>query len=112
MTSGARTRRCDPASLFAFRMLDWMTPQVTAHETAPVAAPVAKILDAAQTRRTREELQNAAGIRHRWHFRAAYLRPLLQRGWIERTIPDKPTSRLQRYRTTEAGRRAIENGGT
>ena len=35
------------------------------------------------------------------------LRPLMDAGWIEMTIPDKPTSRMQRYRTTAAGREVL-----
>ena len=33
-----------------------------------------------------------------------HVRPNLQKGLIERTIPDKPQSRLQKYRLTEMGR--------
>ena len=51
--------------------------------------------------------QAVANIRNREHFRKAYLEPLVREGWLERTIPDKPRSRLQRYRTTEAGLRAL-----
>lgn len=79
------------------------TPQVTGQVTAQVA----RVLEAARIPRTREELQQAAGISHREHFRTAYLLPLLSAGWLERTIPDKPRSRMQRYGTTEAGREAI-----
>jgi hypothetical protein len=28
---------------------------------------------------------------------------MVDKGWLEPTIPDKPRSRLQRYQTTEAG---------
>ena len=39
----------------------------------------------------------------RTKFRNQVLRPLLDAGWIEMTIPDKPTSRLQRYLDDRGG---------
>ncbi len=44
---------------------------------------------------------------NRTKFREQVLRPLLDQGLLEMTIPDKPQSRLQSYRTTEAGRRVL-----
>ena len=87
------------------------TAQVTGQVAVQVTAQVARVLEAARTPKTREELQDAAGIAHREHFRIAYLLPLLSTGWLERTIPDKPKSRMQRYRTTETGREAIARDG-
>ena len=49
-------------------------------------------------------LMAMAGRTNRTKFRDQVLRPLLEAGWIEMTVPDKPTSRKQRYRTTAAGR--------
>jgi ATP-dependent DNA helicase RecG len=49
------------------------------------------------------DLRKLLGIKHRPTFRGNYLHPALQAGFIERTIPDKPGSRLQRYRLTQAG---------
>jgi ATP-dependent DNA helicase RecG len=60
--------------------------------------------------KSREQLQAAAGMKHREHFRKAYVEPLVNAGWIERTIPNKPTSRLQRYRLTDKGRVWLAGG--
>jgi len=47
-------------------------------------------------------------LAHRPTFRTNYLNPALAAELIERTIPDKPNSRLQKYRLTEKGRRMID----
>jgi ATP-dependent DNA helicase RecG len=68
-----------------------------AQVTAQVAAQVVEVLSAAAgDARTRGELQSAAGIKHREHFRKTYTEPLGSAGWLEQTIPDKPTSRMQK----------------
>ena len=51
----------------------------------------------------RNELQAALKLVNRSHFTTAYLKPALAAGLIEMTLPDKPTSRNQRYRRTAAG---------
>jgi hypothetical protein len=80
-----------------------VTPQVTLQATPQVIA----VLEAARTARTREELQKAVGLRDREHFRKTYLEQLLVAGWLEMTIPDKPRSSKQRYRTTDLGRKTL-----
>ena len=50
------------------------------------------------------ELMVVLGRTNRTRFRDQVLRPLLHAGWIEMTIPDKPTSGRQRYRLTPLGR--------
>ena len=77
------------------------TPQVTTQVTTQVA----KLLSAAKTEpQNRAKLQAAGGLKDRKHFRETYADPLITAGWLELTIPDKPTSRLQKYRLTEKGR--------
>jgi len=48
----------------------------------------------------RKAIQQALNLRHEEHFRAAYLVPALECRLVEMTIPDKPNSRLQKYRLT------------
>ena len=86
-------------------VLGLATPQVTPQVAVQVAVQVEKVLNAtAGEVRSREELQTAAGMIDREHFRKAYVEPLVTAGWLERTIPGKPTSRLQKYRLTAKGR--------
>lgn len=54
---------------------------------------------------SRDDLQAALGLQDRKSFRERYLKPALNAGLIEMTIPEKPNSRLQKYRLTDWGRR-------
>lgn len=47
-------------------------------------------------------------LKGRDNFEKLYLAPALEAGLVERTIPDKPNSRLQQYRLTEKGRSALK----
>lgn len=89
-----------------FKPAAWFEKQrETAPATGQVTGQVAvTALELCQEPRKAVEVQTALGIKHRQTFRENYLTPLLETGWIERTIPDKPQSRLQRYRITEKGR--------
>jgi hypothetical protein len=49
------------------------------------------------------EIQEIIGIKHRETFQRNYLDLLLEQGLLVRTIPDKPQSRFQRYKTTAQG---------
>jgi len=61
-----------------------------------------------------DQLQKALGLKHRPTFKENYLKPALAERLIEMTIPDKPSSRLQKYRLTHAGRARLttKHGGT
>jgi len=50
------------------------------------------------------EIRKKLGLKDRTHLRHRYLDPALTEGFIEQTIPDKPNSRLQKYRLTEKAR--------
>ena len=55
------------------------------------------------------ELLAIAGRTNRTKFRDQVINPLIDAGLIEMTIPEKPRSSKQRYRTTAAGRSVLEN---
>ncbi len=75
----------------------------------PSTPQVIAVLKAAQEQSTREQLQRAAEVRDRKHFRVAVLSPLIAAGLIEMTIPDKPRSSKQRYRLTAKGSEFLRN---
>ena len=52
----------------------------------------------------RQSLQKALGLKAEKNFRLVYLRPALDIGLIEMTVPDRPRSSKQRYRITARGR--------
>lgn len=50
------------------------------------------------------ELMQVVGRSNRAKFRNQVLKPLMEAGWLEMTIPDKPRSSKQQYRLTAKGR--------
>ena len=83
------------------------TTEVTMEDTVEVTTEVTKVtrlLQAIGGEMTRQGLRSALGLKNDEYFRRAYLRPALQAGLIEMTIPDKPRSQHQRYRLTPKGR--------
>jgi len=77
------------------------TPQVAPQVTPQVAMLLAVFGEGEIDRAT---LQERMGLSDRKSFRELYLTPALEAGLVEFTIPDKPHSRLQRYRLTAAGK--------
>jgi predicted HTH transcriptional regulator len=78
---------------------------LAAGQATPQAAAQAVVgLEVAREPVSREALQEAFDIKDREHFRTTFLEKFLSGGWLERTIPDKPTSPNQKYRLTDKGR--------
>jgi len=107
------TRQTDSAPFIAF-MLRMILDTVTAHtpQVAPQVTPqVGELLAAIQGEMSREALQAALSLSDRKSFRERYLKTALADGLIEMTIPDKPNSRLQKYRLTDKGRQWLTKHG-
>jgi len=87
------------------------TPPLTPPVTPPVAPPVevlARLLKQAGELGN-AEIRTRLGLKDRTHLRERYVAPALAEGIIEPTIPDKPNSRLQKYRLTAKGRTWLES---
>mgnify|MGYP000986352963 FL=1 len=59
---------------------------------------------AASGSRSRAELLTTIGLTDAYGNYRRHLLPLIEQGYLARTVPDRPNSRLQRYRITDAGR--------
>jgi len=89
-------------------LTDSSTMKATTEVAMGVTTEVAMLLKVLKNEMTRQELQKELGLRNAEHFRKSYLVPALKVGAVERTIPDKPNSRLQKYRLTEKGALLVE----
>lgn len=83
------------------RMVFPVSEQVTEQVTEQVKKVVLK-LDSKT--KSSSELMHDLDLKHRPTFLYDYLRPALEQGFIEMTIPDKPKSSLQKYRLTILGK--------
>ena len=80
--------------------LEDLTAQVTAQVAWHCRVP-----------RMAKEIMDCLGLKHWKTFRTNYLQPLLDAGWLEMTLPDKPTSSKQKYRLTVTGQQVLAELG-
>ena len=80
----------------------------TPYVTEQVTDDILKLIAFCVKPKTRKELMEHLGVKHREHFRSAILGKALQLALVEQTIPDKPRSRFQKYRLTAKGKGVLE----
>lgn len=85
-----------------------VTGQVAGQVTGQVEDWMIEVLSACVEPQKSVDIQMITGIKHRETFHRNYLDRLLNEELLVRTIPDKPRSRLQTYRTTTKGRALLE----
>jgi ATP-dependent DNA helicase RecG len=56
------------------------------------------------TSKTRVEIFTKIGVSNQSNNYKRLVQPLIDAGYLELSIPDKPTSRFQRYQTTDSGK--------
>lgn len=60
-----------------------------------------ELLEYCRTPRSRKEIADFLNIKTTFYVTANYINPLLEKGFLQMTIPDRPKSRLQKYYTVE-----------
>lgn len=85
-----------------------VSPQVTMQDTMQdamqVTMQVKQLVSVLDGVVSRDLLQEKTNIQNRDYFRMAYINKALEFELIEMTIPDKPTSKNQKYRLTAKGK--------
>ena len=84
------------------------TPQVTQQVTPQVTQLLQILFNAKSEKLSRKELQEASGLSDRKSFTERWIKPALEAGLIQMTVPDAPKSRLQGYRLTDKGRNCVK----
>lgn len=95
---------CAPFIEFMLRMIQDAVRILDTPQVAPQVTPqIKRLLEVLAGEMTRDELMGVLGLKDRKSFRERYLLPALEAGFIEMAVPDKPNSRLQRYRLNRKG---------
>jgi len=87
-----------------------LTPEVTP-DVAPEVKKMLAMLNGAGNAMSRREMQQQLDLSDEKHFREFYLQPAVAGGLIEMTVPQRPTSRLQKYRLTRKGSQLLTAEG-
>lgn len=80
-----------------------VTAHDTAHDIGNVSEHIKTLVACIDGEVDRESLQLTLGIKHRTYFRNTYLKPSIDEGYIEFTLPNEKQSKLQKYRLTGKG---------
>lgn len=80
-----------------------ITAHDTAHDVDNVSEYIRTLVANIDGEVDRETLQSTLGIKHRTYFRNTYLKPSINEGYIEFTLPNEKQSKLQKYRLMAKG---------
>jgi len=89
-----------------------VTSEVASQVTGEVSGEVGRLLSVMHGEMKRVEIMHLLRLRSDDNFRNNYLVPTLKSGLIEMTVPDKPNSRLQKYRLTKKGMKLLAKNST
>jgi len=101
-TSGVTLIFTMPKQLWEYGEI--LNQEVTQEVTQEVGQEVGRLLSVLEGELSRAEIQKKLKLKDAEHLRQKYIKAALEAGMIEMTIPDKPNSRLQKYRLTPLGK--------
>jgi len=84
-----------------------VTGQVAGQVAGQVTEEVRRVVLVLRGEQSRKHLQDGLFLKGRANFEERYLKPAIEAGLVEPTVPDKPNSRLQKYRLTAKGRAVL-----
>ncbi len=76
---------------------------ISAHDASNVSKAIRILVTCIEGEVDRDTLQSLIGIKHQTYFRSTYIKPALDEGYIEFTLPNEKQSKLQKYRLTAKG---------
>ncbi len=94
-----------------FRTIVYFSNVPSGQVAGQVMANINRVIGVLHGQMTRKQLQEALNLRGRANFEDRYLKPAVEKGYLAPTLPDKPNSRLQKYRLTDKGRKYSEGLG-
>lgn len=86
-----------------------VTMQDTMHDGQYIDKTIMILIPHLDSPKTRSELQKLLNLKNVDYFCKAYLRPTLEVGVIEMTLPDQRQSKNQKYRLTAKGLNLRQN---
>ena len=75
----------------------------SAHDVGNISKAIRTLVTCIEGEVDKDTLQSLIGIKHRTYFRSTYIKPALEEGYIEFTLPNEKQSKLQKYRLTAKG---------
>lgn len=88
-----------PADQVTAQVTDQVSDQVS--DQVEIRDRMVKVLKFCKQPRFLKEIMEFLELKHRPNFKKQILYPLLEKGYLQRTIPSKPSSRFQKYVTVK-----------
>ncbi len=105
-TGTAISRQEEEAQVYAVSTEDTSSQNTGRHQRDSYTPA---ILQFCRIAKSRGEIQDHIGIKDRKHFRQSILQPILKQNLLAMTIPSKPNSPRQQYKTTPRGEQWFRN---